>query len=349
MEHVKILFVISLIACASPTNGLQNGNCQFNAETGTCDCIGSPIILDLHGDGIHLTAPGDGVAFALNPGHVRQWSWTLPGTDDAWLVFDRDQNGTIDDGSEMFGDYTQQPESTAPNGFLALAVYDENHDGMVDSADSVWPFLRLWEDRNHDGVSQPDELMTLDSVGVRSISLKYESSKEVDSQGNQYRYSTRVVADSPVAKTAVDVWLRSTKTVGIHPHTLQYKCWGWGYYRNFNSSDICSRVYVLGDPIATDGLGRLSRFVARYAIRTSAQEAVAAATGSVQQAVNVTTACSDPVRCSDYCSPPSFPVPDSFRPAPYWSIYDPDVWQRASCDPAYDDGAGGTSDGGLCQ
>jgi hypothetical protein len=85
---MKFLMILTLLAsCTQPsTNGLANGNCGFNPETGQCECIGSPVIFDLGGDGIQLTTPQEGVRFELSPGHPRKWSWTKPGGSTAWKL-----------------------------------------------------------------------------------------------------------------------------------------------------------------------------------------------------------------------------------------------------------------------
>jgi hypothetical protein len=87
---------------------------------------------------------------------------------------DRDGNGVISDGSEMFGNATPQPQpadGTLRNGFLALAQYDDDRNGTIDETDAVFAELRLWQDANHDGLSQPWELHALPYLGVAGISL----------------------------------------------------------------------------------------------------------------------------------------------------------------------------------
>jgi hypothetical protein len=158
----------------------------------------SPIVIDTTGHGYHLTSAENGVVFDIRgDGLPIQTAWTDGTAGDAFLALDRNGNGIIDSGKELFGDVTDQPVSASPNGFLALAEFDKpenggNEDGIIDARDKIWPSLRLWIDANHDGISQPGELYKLEDKGIHSLDLKYKPSQRKDEFGNLFRYKGTV-------------------------------------------------------------------------------------------------------------------------------------------------------------
>jgi hypothetical protein len=204
------------INCNGPT-------CHFNCEPApgqcrddqqwsylSCQCeTVCPIVIDRSGNGLTLTNAEAGVEFDFNPGGAKEFlSWTAQGSDDGFLVLDRNGNGYIDNGAELFGSYAPQPERPRKNGFEALAVFDSageggNGDGKISSSDAIFPRLQVWTDLNHDGVSTDEELVPLSTTELTAISLNYKGSRRRDEHGNLLRYRSK--AEGGAAKWIWDV------------------------------------------------------------------------------------------------------------------------------------------------
>lgn len=186
--------------------GCYDGNCY------------TPILVDVAGNGFQLSSARNGVVFNLLPAMPVKIAWTTPNSDDAWLALDRNGNSEIDSGDELFGNSTPQPtppDGAEKNGFLALAEYDSpatggNGDGVIDQRDAVFTSLQLWQDINHNGISESSELHGLSDLGIATVELRYRESKRTDEFGNDFRYRAKVkdVKGAQIGRWAWDVFLK---------------------------------------------------------------------------------------------------------------------------------------------
>jgi hypothetical protein len=191
---------------------------QGNWIGGECQLPNCPLIVDTARDGYKLTSVDKGVRFDLNADGVpEQVAWTRRDSDDAFLVMDRNGNGRVDDGSELFGNYTparpDTPEVTTANGFEALKFVETSaygrsrRDEVIDASDAAFSRLLLWRDLNHNGISEPDELEPIASSGLKAISTDYRNSRRVDRYGNEFRQRSRVLWQDGEYDHIFDVWL----------------------------------------------------------------------------------------------------------------------------------------------
>ncbi len=183
-------------------------------------CFIDPIVipLDDRAAKLQMTAAEDGVMFDANASGVkRKVAWSYPGSGTGFLVLDRNGNGRIDNGSELFGNNTLMRDgSRAEHGFEALKDLDggDNSDGAVTPSDPWFSSLQIWVDRNHNGESERGELLTLEDAGVASLSTKYAESKRIDRNGNGYPFAAEVtfargIGRRTTTRTYYDVFLQS--------------------------------------------------------------------------------------------------------------------------------------------
>ena len=111
-------------------------------------------------------------------------SWA--GSGDGFLAMDRDGDGKITSGRELFGDHTVMSDGrVASSGFQALADLDSNKDGKIDASDEEFGRLRVWSDKDGNGKFEDHELSTLEETGIESIDLRYSDHRTEDENGNQ--------------------------------------------------------------------------------------------------------------------------------------------------------------------
>lgn len=187
------------------------GACAQQGNSGSSTTGGStPLVLSFDGAPVRFTqAKG---SFELSgQGASVATDWVSSAT--PWLALDRNGNGTIDDGRELFGSMTDLGGRTAHDGFEALAALDANHDGRIDARDPAFGKLVLWSDANQDRVSQPGELMTLAQAGVVAIELSIAVTPRCDARGNCAREHAAFLFEGHGGRVqrgqVVDVWLRN--------------------------------------------------------------------------------------------------------------------------------------------
>src|SRR5713101_4411142 len=157
------------LAMPTPRSWVDDGMVAIGKEFNDAKDIISPIVLDLDRDGVETVSTADGVPFDYDGDGSRERSGWV-GSDDGLLVWDRNGNGQIDNGSELFGNRTPlRGGGVAANGFAALASWDDSGDGRIDANDILWSSLRVWRDRNGDGLSTPDEITFLSDLGITAI------------------------------------------------------------------------------------------------------------------------------------------------------------------------------------
>lgn len=144
-----------------------------------------PLVLDLQGDGIKTTSVNHGVYFDLDHnGFAEKTAWFS--SEDGILVLDRNGNGVVDNGGELFGDRSVLSNGRiARSGFEALADFDKNQDRQIDEQDAIYHQLRVWKDLDQDGYSEANELFTLSELGIANIGLVGQSVTTTDENGNQ--------------------------------------------------------------------------------------------------------------------------------------------------------------------
>lgn len=186
---MKSRIIVAAVALAARVVGAQCPPFDDSGQWGQ----GSPIVINFNG-GYRLTGADAPVLFDIDAtGTPRYIGWTAQGADEAFLWLDRNGNGRVDDGSELFGTATMLLNGmTANNGFIPLAEFDDDADGTISASDRIWPRLLLWRDLNHDGISQVEEITPIDHGRIMAISLSYHWTGRHDRYGNVFRYESQV-------------------------------------------------------------------------------------------------------------------------------------------------------------
>jgi len=146
-------------------------------------------------------------------GHKIQTGW-ISGND-GLLVRDLNHDGTINNGSELFGTGTKMASGVnAKDGFEALRAMDTNHDGVINMSDADFRDLQIWVDSNHDGISQASELHSLQSLGVAQLNLNAVDTA-VNNNGNWVFQDSTFTATDGTTHQMADVWFEKGAPIDL--------------------------------------------------------------------------------------------------------------------------------------
>lgn len=195
------------------------GNTSTADSQAKCDSRVSPLIVSMNSQsrGIKLTSPLDGIQFDIlgensfpKAHDKKQISWLATDEQEYYFIVLPNKNGQVLGINEMFGDNTRGPDGKfSANGYAALAKYDDDKDALITDEDAVYSELRLWNDRNRDGIADPNELYTLKEKGLSVIDLHYDKRyKETDQYGNQTLMKSVVKTEDGKLHLMFDLWFR---------------------------------------------------------------------------------------------------------------------------------------------
>lgn len=180
--------------------------------------VAEPLVVDVQGDGFSFTSAAEGVRFDIDGDQLpRQTAWTRAGSDDAFVAIDDNRDGRITSGRELLAGLSGPPNAfsylAALDGFATRGDFESARnrvpDGKIDIHDAIFKKLILWTDRNHNGISEEDELESLEHAGFDTLYLGYEAGSTLDDTGSVLRYRGKAAKRSaggvPVLREALTV------------------------------------------------------------------------------------------------------------------------------------------------
>ncbi|MGZ6005557.1 MAG: beta strand repeat-containing protein [Candidatus Saccharimonadales bacterium] len=178
----------------------------YNSGTG----LYTPIVLDLNGDGVSSLSISAEVQFDLHAnGQKVHTGWVS--SSDGLLTLDRNHDGLVNDGSELFGSsVTLANGQKANDGYAALRELDSNSDNSITKSDTQWANLKVWVDKNSDGISQVDEIQTLDSLGITKLDLTAQTAS-LNDNGNVIGLTSSYQISDGTNHAMADVWFLAEK------------------------------------------------------------------------------------------------------------------------------------------
>ncbi|WP_256262445.1 calcium-binding protein [Pseudomonas gingeri] len=229
----------------------------LSALFGQAEGTVSPLILDLDGDGVETISVNAGIHFDHDGnGTSETTGWV--GKDDGLLVWDRNGNGQIDNGSELFGNNSILSNGQrATNGFAALAELDSNHDGKIDANDSAFSTLQIWRDLNSDAKVDAGELLSLSAANIASLNTAYSNGSAIDPQGNKALQVGQYTDANGVIRSMNDIWFNADRlnTVDAAPVAVS------GEIASLPNFAGLGNVKSLHQAMAKDGSGALVSLV----------------------------------------------------------------------------------------
>ena len=238
---------------------------RYNTKTG--ENTRSPLVVDLDGDGVETIGTNSNVYFDHdNNGFAESTGWV--GKDDGLLVRDLNNNGQIDDGTELFGNNSVLSSGEkAANGFEALKDLDSNNDGIFNSSDTAWNQVKVWKDANSNGVVDEGELLTLEQAGIENIDLNYQNSNAVDTNGNTVGQIGSFDKENGTQGNISDIWFNTDLMDTVDKTNIDIP------------ADIAAlpnvtgfgNVHDLHTAMALDTSGELKALVQQYAAETDSE------------------------------------------------------------------------------
>ncbi|MGG4661706.1 hypothetical protein [Providencia vermicola] len=209
----------------------------------------TPLIIDLDGDGVQTLVDNLGIRFDFKGNETQsQTGWVHP--DDGLLAWDKNQDGIINSGNELFGNNSLLFNNTlAKDGFSALSELDSNADGIINSSDKLWLELKIWQDKNSDAISQFNELTSLSDMGINTIELNTKELNSYDENGNFHKLIAKVCWDNNNKTEIVDVLFHQRVT---EPNLQQ----------NFNQ--LINNIVSFSLPYNYDGISLVAGAITNY-------------------------------------------------------------------------------------
>jgi Ca2+-binding RTX toxin-like protein len=219
-----------------------------------------PLIVDLDGDGIETLTLEAGVYFDHDGnGFAELTGWVSP--KDGLLAWDRNANGIIDSGAELFGNNTfDMNGGMASNGFEALAALDINQDSVIDSSDTLWEQLGIWQDRNSNAILDSGEWLSMEKAGISKLHLHYQNSEAIDRQGNQHRQLGSFLNNTGEERAVTDVWFRIDAGRSINLNIVELD----PYIQTLPNISAIGSVANLHQAVQLDSSGNLRKIVEQW-------------------------------------------------------------------------------------